>query len=106
MFNNIIVMYYHYIFKSHENEMNKDEKIKELKKNIEFQSKIIKKFGDELQYFQSQKGNIRFEIKLKKYRDEIIELKNHKHKCIVSWTRFKEIVKEKGFLNTLDKVIK
>jgi len=55
--------------------MNKDEQIKELKHNIEWQSNILKKFGDELLYFQKQEANVRYEIKLKKYRDEIVQLK-------------------------------
>ena len=57
--------------------MNKKEKelMKELKHITEWQGEMLKKFGDELRYFQKQKGHILYEIKLKKYRDEIIQLK-------------------------------
>ena len=53
--------------------------IKELQKDLEKQSTISKKFGEELQYFQKQKQNVLYEKKLKKYRDEIIQLKRNNH---------------------------
>ncbi len=49
--------------------------IKELKHITEWQGMILKKFGDELRYFQMQEQNSLYEIKLKKYRDEILKLK-------------------------------
>jgi len=55
--------------------MNQKETIAEQERTILYQSDIIRKFGDELLYFQRQKGNVLFEMKLKKYRDEIVELK-------------------------------
>ena len=49
--------------------------INELKHITEWQGDMLKKFGDELRYFQRQEGHILYERKLKKYRDEIVELK-------------------------------
>ena len=51
------------------------EMFKELQRSILFQANVIKKFGDELLYFQKQEANVRYEIKLKRYREEILELK-------------------------------
>ena len=51
------------------------ELIKELQHTTEWQGNIIKKFADELRYFQKQQQNVLYKVKLKKYRDEIIQLK-------------------------------
>ena len=53
-----------------------DDEIEELKGNLDYSSKRIKKFGDDLLYFQKKKANVRYELKLKQYRDEIKELKH------------------------------
>ncbi|KKK61145.1 hypothetical protein LCGC14_3017240, partial [marine sediment metagenome] len=70
----------------------------QLQKDLEIQSNIAKKFGEELFYFQKQKQNVLYEIKLKKYRDEIIELKK-KNKCLV------EIIMRLFFMNSVKRVI-
>ena len=57
------------IYELFENEIN------ELKHITEWQGNILKKFGNELHYFQKQQGYILYEIKLKNYRDEILQLK-------------------------------
>ena len=54
--------------------------IKELKHITEWQGDILQKFGDELRYFQKQEQNSLYEIKLKKYRDEILKLKKEVEK--------------------------
>lgn len=50
-------------------------KVKELLEELEHQCKQTMNFGDEILQYKKKKQNIIYEIKLKKYRDEIRELK-------------------------------
>lgn len=58
-----------------------EKEIKKLKhqlsdteKELIQQCKQTKTFGDDLLFFQKQKANIRYELKLKEYREQIVKL--------------------------------